>query len=96
MPIDEERIDRRFGYLRSFVDSAWNSEVAEAEALIERIRVELMLGRCDASTKAFYRAAVHCLEDVVERRHASEGKDRLHARHLVADYIKVLLEGMRQ
>lgn len=96
MTIDEERVDRRFGYLRSFLDSAWNSDLAEAEALIERIRVELMLAECDHASKAFYRAAVHCLEDVVERRHRDEDKDRLGTRRAVADYLRILMEGLRQ
>ena len=29
---DEERVDRRLGYLRSFMQSAWNAELPEAEA----------------------------------------------------------------
>jgi hypothetical protein len=96
MSIDEERVDRRFGYLRSFMDSAWHGDLAEVEALIERIRVELMIGECDHATKAFYRAAVHCLEEVAAQRHGQLKTDRLEVRHAVADYLKALVEGLRQ
>jgi len=96
MSIDEERVDRRMGYLRSFVDSAWNAELGEVEALVERIRVELMLGRCDHATEGLYRAAVRCLEDVAERRRKREAVDPHPVRHAVADYVRTLMEGLRQ
>ena len=95
MTIDEERVDRRLGYLRSFMQSAWSAELTETEALLERIRVELMLGSLEPGAKQLYRAAVHYLEEAVERRHEKEGKDRLSTRQVVAEYMKLLLEGLR-
>jgi len=95
MSIDEERVDRRLGYLRSFMGSAWNADLDELEALIERIRLELMLGRCDRSAEMLYRAAVRALEDVAGRRRKQE-RDPHAARHAVADYLRVLIEGLRQ
>lgn len=95
MTISEERVDRRLGYLRSFMESAWSAELSEAEALLERVRVELMLGRMDAATKQLYRAAVHYLEEAVEHRHEKEGRDRLGTRQAVTAYLKLFLEGLR-
>jgi hypothetical protein len=93
--IDEERVDRRLGYLRSFMQSAWRAELPEAEALLERIRVELMLNRVDAATKQFYRAAARCLEDAVARRRESAGKDEHDVGRAMADYLDLFLEGLR-
>lgn len=95
MTIDEERVDRRLGYLRSFMQSAWNAELPEAEALLERIRVELMLDRIDASTRRLYRAAARYLEDAVEHRRGAEGKAGPGARQAMADYLDLFLEGLR-
>jgi hypothetical protein len=93
--IEEERVERRFNYLRSFMQSASAAELAELEALAERIRVELMIGGVDPAAKPLYRAAAHYLEDAAERRHEKEGTDRLGARRAVADYLKLLIEGIR-
>jgi hypothetical protein len=39
---------------------------------------------------------VHCLEDVAAQRHSREKTERLDARRAVADYLKALVEGLRQ
>ena len=92
---DEERVDRRFGYLRSFMQSAWSAELPEAEALLERIRLELTLNRVDAATRHIYRAAARYLEDAVERRRDAAGNDGRGPRQAMAAYLHLFLEGLR-
>jgi hypothetical protein len=95
MAINEERMERRRDYLRAFVQSAWTSELAEVDALAEQLRVELMIGRSDAALKAFYRAAARYLETAAKQRRGTEGGDRVSARRVVADYLKLFTEGLR-
>jgi hypothetical protein len=73
MAIEEERIERRLGYPQSCIQSAWTSDLAEVEALAERLRLELMLSRLDPATKAFYRAAAHFLDEALDQLHEKAG-----------------------
>lgn len=95
MTIEEERIERRLGYLQSFIRSAWTSDLAEVEALAERLRLELMLSRLDPATKAFYRAAAHFLDEALDQLHEKEGANRIGARKAIVDYLKLFAEGMK-
>ena len=95
MAVEEERIERRLGYLQSFIQSAWTSDLAEVEALAERLRIELMISRFDPATKAFYRAAAHFLDETLEQLHDKEGVNRLGTRKVIAEYLKLFVEGMK-
>jgi hypothetical protein len=57
LTLDEARVDRRLGYPRSFMQSAWSADLSEPEALLEYIRAELMLDRADGEAKQLCRAA---------------------------------------
>ena len=95
MTIEEERIERRLEYLQSFIQSAWTSDLAEVEALAERLRLELMLSRLDPVTKAFYRAAAHFLDEALDQLHEKQGADRISTRKAIVDYLKLFVEGMK-
>ena len=95
MAVDQERIERDLAYLKSFMSCAWHRDLEEVEALVERLRLDLMLNKQDAPARHLYNAAVHFLEDAVEHRHRAERKDRRATRLAVADYIRTLLEAWK-
>lgn len=95
MGIDESKIEREAQLLRSFMNVGQYGDLHEAEAVIERLRLDLMLNDFDGSAKAFYRAALHFLEESVELRHALENRSRLETRRRVSKYVHDLLDRLR-
>ncbi|MBM3491945.1 MAG: hypothetical protein FJX68_16185 [Alphaproteobacteria bacterium] len=94
--VDDAKIERQFDYLQRFVASAWSDSLVEIEALGERIRVEVILAHTDHPTRAFYRAAAHYLEDVLEQRYESEGHERPSIRARLAGYFDFLSQSLRE
>lgn len=90
--VNEEQVEQDFELLNRFTRSAWQRPLPHVEALINRIRVELMVAELTRRRKALYRAAVDFLEDAVEERYENEQKDRKQARRSVRDYVKALLD----
>lgn len=91
--IDERRVDAAFENIRRLRASAWSLSVAEAAALAERTRVEIIIDKTmSASQKRWYRAYSDYLDAVVDERMDKEGlvRDRFHDR--ILNYLRAILE----
>ena len=67
--IDEQRVDTAFANIEKLRMSARNLTIAEAAALSERVRVEIILDKTmSRSRKRWYRAYSDYLDDVVDER----------------------------
>lgn len=91
--VDEKAVERDYGFLKSFVGSAWNSPLTEVEALVERIRIDLMLEtQVSRARKALYREAIDYLEHVLERRYEKLEEPRESSREHILKYVKRMLD----
>jgi dGTP triphosphohydrolase len=91
--VNEQNVERDFELLKRFTQCAWQRDLAHVEALIDRIRVEMMIEPLTRRRKAYYRAVIDFLEDVVEERYEKERKNRHETRRSVLDYVKGMIEG---
>lgn len=90
--IDEKRIEDAFENLRRLRRSAWNLSLAEAAALSERVRVEIILDKSmNRSQKRWYRAYSDFVDDVVDERMEKEGVEREVLHGGIIAYIRNLL-----
>jgi len=78
--VNEQQVEQDFELLKRFTRCAWQRKLPNVEALIDRIRVELLVAELTKRRRALYRAAVDFLEDAVEERYEKENKDRREAR----------------
>ena len=92
--IREQRVDEHFSLLARFIGNARLNDVSHVQAVIERIQVEMMIGRVSGRRKRFYRAAIEYLEDIVEERHEKEDVDDESIHKAVRKYVKQLFESL--
>lgn len=91
--LNEQRVDAAFDNVKKLRASAWNLTVAEAAALSERLRVEIILDKSmKNSQKRWYRAYSDYLDDVVDERVEKEGVERNKFHGRVLDYLRGILE----
>lgn len=95
MSIDEAHVEREAQLLRAFVSVGRNGEPPVVQAVIERLRLDLMLGAHDGAAKRLYRAAVDYLEEAIEQRPEAANADRLGDCRLAADYMAGVLKRLR-
>lgn len=90
--INEQRVDAAFETVERLRASAWNLSIAEAAALSERVRVEIMLDKTmSGSQKRWYRAYSDYLDDIVEERMEKDGVDRASFHDWVLRYVRGFL-----
>ena len=91
--IDERRIDAAFDNVKKLRANAWNLSVAEAAALSERIRIEIILDKSMArAQKRWYRAYSDYLDDIVDQRLEKEGLARETFHERVLKYLRGVLD----
>ncbi len=90
--INEKRVDAAFETVERLRSSAWNLTIAEAAALSERVRVEIMLDKTmSGAQKRWYRAYSDYLDDIVDERMEKAGIDRASFHNWVLRYIRGFL-----
>ena len=91
--VNDAAVEKDYGYLKGFIGAAWNSPLTEVEALVERIRIDLMLETVmTRARKALYREAIDYLESVLDRRYEKLEVPRPSRRHAVLNYVKRMLD----
>jgi len=93
MDLDEPHIEKQFKQLKHFADGVWHTDLTNVEAIVERIRLELIIEQVRNPRKTFYRAVIDYLEDVVDERYKKENKNPEASRRSVREYIKSFLDG---
>ena len=90
--IDAKRVEDAFDNLNRLRRSAWNLTIAEAAALSERVRVEIILDKSmSRSQKRWFRAYSDFVDDVVDERMDSAGVERDKVQGGIVAYIRGLL-----
>jgi hypothetical protein len=91
--VDNERVERGYQELEKLRRLAWSLPLADAAALAERVRVELMIDKkLRRSTKRFYHAYSDYLDEIVEERAEQEAQPRETFQHQIFAYIRGMLE----
>ncbi len=91
--IEDEKVEQEFAHLQRFVSEASCCDLSNLQALVERIRVEIMVAKPKRATRMFYRAVIDYLEDVLEHRYAAEGSEPHHHHNLIG-YVRSLLDAI--
>ena len=90
-PVDEKRVDRDVEMVEQLSRLAWQRDLANVEALIERLRVEMIVKDYRGSQKRFHRAVIDRFEDVLEERYEKEDRDRETTRRSIMHYVRSLI-----
>ena len=93
--VDERKVEQDLEMLERFCRTAWQSDLQNVEALIERLQVEMIVQRYPRRKKAIYRAVIDYMEDVLERRYEKIEDDRDTVRQDVLDYVAKLIQGLK-
>jgi len=74
---------------------AWQRSPADVQALIDRLRIMLLVQHHPRKRRHFYRAVTDFLEESLEERLAGQGNiDEAQTRSSVVSYLKEMLQGM--
>lgn len=92
--VDEERVEADFESFAKLTRLAWSRDLAHVEALIERLRVEVIMAPMQRGRKQLYRAAIDYFDDVLDERYEKAGLDREGSRQSAVAYLKRLLDGI--
>ena len=93
--VDEQKVEQDLESLERFCRTAWQSDLQNVEALIERLQVEMIVQRYPRRKKAIYRAVIDYMEDVLDRRYEKADDDRDTVRQGVLDYVSELIKGLK-
>lgn len=92
--VNEKLIEKDLAEIENLFGIAWHNSFMTTEALLERLRVEIMISRPSRRKRRVYRALIDYIEDVLEERYADEEQDRPEKRKQVMDYIKGVLNSV--
>ena len=93
--IDERQVDRDFHAISEIRRIAWQRDPVDVIALIERLRVHLMIEDMPRRRRRMYRALIDYFEDVMEDRFEKEGHaDRRTARCSALEYVRDIIKGI--
>ena len=73
--LNGQKAEQNLESLKRFCGTAWQSDLQNVEALIERLQIEMIVQRYPRRKKAIYRAVIDCMEDVLERRYEKTSDD---------------------
>jgi len=93
-PVNEAQIELDLELINRVSRLGWQHDLHNLEALIERLRVEMIVKEYRGSAKHFQRAVIDRLEDVLEERYENENADRETTRTAVLSYIRSLWESL--
>jgi DNA-directed RNA polymerase specialized sigma24 family protein len=96
MQLDEDKVEDAFVKFRAAVNFAVNQELPNLEALIERIRVELMIQTMRRERRDVYRALIDLLEDEVDEQYEKIDEERGSIRHQVESYVRRMIRNLTQ
>ena len=96
MSIDEKHVEQAYARLRAAINLAMHLDLHDLEALIERMRVTLMLERLDRDRRHVYRALIDLYEAELERRYDASEHDRATVRRQVLAYFRRMLDELSQ
>lgn len=89
--IDEKRVEDTLDRIHGALNVALQQPIPQLEALIERLRIDLMLRRTNKERRALYRALIDLLEAELAERYEAGGADRETVRQHVMRYIRQLV-----
>ncbi|MEX2455104.1 MAG: hypothetical protein WD470_10390 [Rhodospirillaceae bacterium] len=93
--IDEAQIERDFNTVGEIRRIAWQRDPADVMALIERLRVQMMVEDMPRRRRRLYRSLIDYFEEVLDDRFEKDGNtDRPAARRSVREYVRDILRGM--
>ena len=93
MAVDEQRVEKNISELKKFLGFPRGRSTETVAALVERLRVEQMVGEFARERKAIYRAIIDLFEDQLEERYEKEA-ERESTKRSVLDYVRKYLDGM--
>lgn len=92
--VNDQHIEELFESIKKTAALARREELRDVEALIERIRVAMMIEPLSRPRKALYRAIIDYYEDILEERYDQAEHERGAARRSVVDYFKRLADSL--
>lgn len=92
--VDEAQVERYFDELQGFARIAWSADIENLEALVERIRIALVIDKASKQRKVFYRGAIDYFEDVLEERHKKEERSAGERHHSIVAYFKSMADNL--
>ena len=92
--VDERQIDRDVELVERLGRLAWQRDLHNIEALIERLRVEMIVNDYRGSQKRFHRAVIDRFEDILEERYEKEEADRASTRRSILNYVRSLMDSL--
>lgn len=94
MAINDKKIESLFEQYRRAINASQELDLQHKQALVERVRVELMITPVSSGRKAVYRAVIDLLEDSIEAEVAEQDAARPKATNALVAYMKRLLDGL--
>jgi hypothetical protein len=92
--IDEAQVERDLNAIGEIRRIAWQRDTVDVVALIERLRVQLIVEDMPRRRRRLYRSLIDYFEEVVEERFETEtGHDRKTARRSALEYVRDLIRG---
>lgn len=85
--------EKRLDGLKALLGSAWHSDPAEVQALIDRLAVESLIDKVSRPRRQVYRALIDYLENALEDREDADPEEE-RKRSGRQSYLQRLIKGL--
>ena len=89
----QELAERRLESLKNLLGTAWRSDPAEVQALIDRLSVETFVDKISKPRRQVYRALIDYMENALEEREDADPEE-IRKRAGRQSYIQRLIKGL--
>ena len=94
-PVNEGQVERDFHTIGEIRRIAWQRNTSDVMALIERLRVQLIVEDMPRRRRRLVRSLIDYFEEVLDERFESEGgHDRKSARKSALEYVRDIIKGI--
>ncbi len=89
----QELAERRLESLKNLLGTAWRSDPAEVQALIDRLSVETFVDKISKPRRQVYRALIDYMENALEEREDADPEE-IRKRAGRQSYLQRLIKGL--
>lgn len=94
-PVSEDQVERDFNAIGELRRIAWQRNTSDVMALIERLRVQMIVEDMPRRRRRLIRALIDYFEEVLDERFETEGgHDRRAARKSALEYVRDIIKGI--
>lgn len=93
---NEAEVERAHDMLLKFISMARQLRPVDGEALINRLRVDLMINDFSRERRRLYRSAIDYFEDILDERLSKVPETRADTKRATRSYITRFLEAVKE